>query len=317
MTETSLFHPGERHMQLLAGVSASSAITGKSVARTIVPGAWSFLAAQSMIIIGSWDGQRGAWPSMVLGAPGFVSTKDGSIVILDMRAGYTDASDPLWTNLQLNEKISLLAIELSTRRRLRINGYIAELPQTTLAKSRFEITVEQAYPNCPKYIQRRRQNELDTCNTANKPPHESAALDTSQRELIASADTFFVASVGPNHDTDVSHRGGNPGFVDVISQTLLRIPDYPGNNMFNTLGNIYATGFAGLLFVDFTTGQQLQITGNAKVEYHTANAHAQRTWSLEIVRVRESFLPPNARWSLVDASPFNPPVLHSEHDAQT
>jgi predicted pyridoxine 5'-phosphate oxidase superfamily flavin-nucleotide-binding protein len=305
----SPFHPGERHIQTIAGVEAASAIVGKSIARTIIPGAWSFLAAQQMIVIGSWDGQRGAWPCLVVGKPGFITTKDGAIVRLDLSAAYADAYDPIWANLQLNGKISLLAIELATRRRLRVNGRVTELPQTSVATSAFEVIVEQSYPNCPKYIQRRVMHVIEACAPTTAPPREKTQLSSSQIAIIAAADTCFVASVGPTNDTDVSHRGGNRGFVEVLSPTALRIPDYRGNNMFNTLGNIHATGFAGLLFVDFTTGRQLQIVGNAEIQNVEPSEFAQRFWTLNIAQVRESLLPVGVTWDFIDASPFNPSLL--------
>ena len=62
----------------------------------------------------------------------------------------------------------------------------------------------------------------------------------SQRAWVAAADTFFIASAAPGGGADASHRGGNPGFVRVRDAATLEWPDYSGNTMFNTLGNITA-----------------------------------------------------------------------------
>lgn len=272
------------------------------IATSIIPGAWRFLAAQPMLVLGSWDGQRGAWPTLVMGAPGFARTVDGTQVLLDMATTCADPDDPLWGHLQRNGLISMLAIELATRRRLRINGHVAALPAVSLARNAFEVTVDQAYPNCPKYIQRRIV-QIDHLDYAANPVHQSVALNDVQAALIAAADTVFVASVHPGHGTDVSHRGGKPGFVKVESPHCLRIPDYQGNSMFNTLGNIHATGFAGLLFIDFSTGRQLQVIGDAHIDW---SDDTQRSWLVKIRHARESSLPVGACWEFIDASPFNP-----------
>ena len=299
------YHAEERHVQALARQSHQADRNGAMIATSIIPGAWHFLAAQPMLVLGSWDGERGAWTTLVMGAPGFAKTVDGAQIFLDMTAAYADPDDLLWDNLQRNGLISILAIELATRRRLRINGHVAALPHASLAHSTFEVAVDQAYPNCPKYIQRRIV-KIDHFNSATSSVRQSVVLNDEQAKLVAGADTFFVASVHPSHGTDVSHRGGKPGFVKVESPGCLRVPDYLGNGMFNTLGNIHATGFAGLLFVDFATGRQLQIIGDAAIDWSDNSTDTRRSWLIKIRYVRESSLPIDARWEFVDASPFNP-----------
>jgi hypothetical protein len=93
-------------------------------------------------------------------------------------------------------------------------------------------------------------------------------------DLVAKSDTFFIAGAAPNagsdvaHGVDISHRGGRPGFVRVersATCTLLTVPDFRGNFYFNTLGNIAANPRAGLLFVDFESGDLLTLTGAAQV----------------------------------------------------
>ena len=85
--------------------------------------------------------------------------------------------------------------------------------------------------------------------------------------LYEAADTFFVASAHPRRGTDVSHRGGDPGFVRMLDDHTLRVPDYAGNSMFNTLGNLHVNPRAGLLFVDFDRWRTLQLTGTATIRF--------------------------------------------------
>ena len=90
---------------------------------------------------------------------------------------------------------------------------------------------------------------------ANKPigrAAESVALSAGQRNLILKADTFFIATVPGGRAADVSHRGGYPGFVRVPDGRRLSWDDYPGNAMFNTLGNLRLDPEAGSVHADQT-----------------------------------------------------------------
>ena len=74
----------------------------------------------------------------------------------------------------------------------------------------------------------------------------ATALDAPRSELLARADTAFVATRAPDAGVDASHRGGNPGFLRVVDEHTLVLPDYTGNSMFNTLGNIALDPATGL-----------------------------------------------------------------------
>jgi uncharacterized protein len=96
-------------------------------------------------------------------------------------------------------------------------------------------------------------------------------LDPAAIALIENANTFFIASsylypadegrAGP----DISHRGGPPGFVKVQDGRTLTWPDFKGNFFFNTLGNIIKDPRCGLLFINFDSGDTLQLSGIATV----------------------------------------------------
>ena len=104
---------------------------------------------------------------------------------------------------------------------------------------------------------------------------EGHELSARAAALIARADTFFIATAAANarggdsvHGCDVSHRGGKPGFVSVEHErggSVLYWPDFRGNFFFNTLGNLAENPRAGLLFVDFDSGDALLLTGAAEV----------------------------------------------------
>jgi predicted pyridoxine 5'-phosphate oxidase superfamily flavin-nucleotide-binding protein len=97
-------------------------------------------------------------------------------------------------------------------------------------------------------------------------------LGDSEASFVAEADTFFIASRSAQLDQeessqglDVSHRGGRAGFVRVVSPTELCFPDFSGNLLFNTLGNLEVDARAGLLFIDFRSGGMLHIIGRTKI----------------------------------------------------
>jgi hypothetical protein len=117
-------------------------------------------------------------------------------------------------------------------------------------------------------------------------------LDSASRATIQAADAFFVASYADREDrrqVDVSHRGGRAGFVRVAQDGSLTIPDFDGNLFFATLGNILLNGKAGLLFVDFKTGDMLQMTGDAELVLESpeiaAFQGAERLWTFRARRV--------------------------------
>ncbi len=125
---------------------------------------------------------------------------------------------------------------------------------------------EQVYFNCPKYIQSR---HLTTVPQEQAPPQKSSRIYhlSPQPSSVASttADTFFIASAHTQRGADASHRGGLPGFIQVLDARHFAFPDYAGNTMFQTLGNLVTDPRAGLLFIDFENGNVLQLTGRARV----------------------------------------------------
>jgi uncharacterized protein len=166
--------------------------------------------------------------------------------------------------------VGVLVIDLATRRKMRINGRTRPW-----GADRLEIDPREVYANCPKYIQQRSvQPEREAPGASAAKVERGSALTPAQARLIAGADTLFVASRHPEAGADASHRGGNPGFFRVDAPNRLAFPDYSGNAMFNTLGNLAADPRAGLLFVDFGNGSTLQLTGRASIDWSGEAARA-------------------------------------------
>ena len=297
------FHAGEQEVQARAGVRAMADRVGNSIHSTIPVAARDFLRAQPFAVAGSVAADGSPWASLLIGAPGFMRAVDERTVRID---AVPSPGDPLGDNLRANPEIGLLAIEPATRRRMRINGLAAA------STDHLEVHTRQVYANCPKYIQAR---AVEPAADA-APTHRAAdlrcgdALTADQQAWIARADTFFIATTHPEGGTDASHRGGNPGFVRVASPRQLIFPDYTGNNMFNTLGNIAATSRAGLLFLDYERGGTLQISGRARVIWDAPRlaeyAGAARLVEIDVDRTIERHDGDPLHWRLMEYSRFNP-----------
>ena len=296
------FHSGEVAVQERAGVRAGATKIGRSIDDEIAPAAAHFLVQRYTIYLGTLDATGRPWASQLFGPPGFVGAVDPRTVRIDATPG---PGDPLLENLRADPHVGLLAIDLVTRRRFRVNGTAAVDADGTIV-----VTVAQAYGNCPKYIQRR--EPVDVRQTPADPARVTRhrALTATARAQIARADTFFLATAHPSAGADVSHRGGRPGFVAIASDTRLVWPDYQGNMMFMSLGNVAVHPFAGLLFVDFETGDVVQLTGRATIDWDPAHAAgvpgAQRLVTFDVDEIVAAPAASPLRWRLVEASPANP-----------
>jgi hypothetical protein len=154
----------------------------------------------------------------------------------------------------------MIAIDFATRRRVRVNGTVSEIDAAGIV-----LDVEQAYGNCQQYIQRRDLTPVPS-PTVTRGARWATELDAPQIELIRQADTFFLGTTAREHGNDASHRGGPVGFVRVDDNSV-QWPDYPGNNMFNSLGNLSIDHSAALLFVDFADGRTLHLSGTATINW--------------------------------------------------
>lgn len=300
----AVFHEGERAVQERAGVAAMASRLLNGIHDTLPPIAQEFLGQQPMVILSSVDAEGAVWASLLAGEPGFVQTLDARTIFLDAEPL---PDDPLHATLLTQDRppVGLLAIELATRRRMRVNGNVEPLSEGGLL-----LHVRQAYANCPKYIQARSLVREAAAEPGTRVVRCGDRLTSEQQAWISRVDTFFIASFHPEGGADASHRGGNPGFVQVQDDKTLLFPDYAGNNMFNTLGNLAVNPRAGLLFVDFETGATLQLTGEARILWDTERIArfpgAQRLVEFQFASFLLTEQAVSLRWQFAQYSPFNP-----------
>ena len=298
----SPWHAGEREAQRRAGVGGRLEEAGRRVIRPFMPDQHrEFFAQLPYVFVGSSDREGRVWASLLSGPPGFIASPDSTRLMIEATP---TPGDPLAEGLAPGAPLALLGLDLATRRRNRANGHI----ETTSA-ARIVLKVEQSFGNCPKYIARR---EI----VAARPPRSAvveplSGLDDEARRLIGEAATIFVASsAGVGAALDVSHRGGRPGFVQVDGDGGLTIPDYSGNFYFNTLGNLHLHPRAGLLVIDFASGDLLQLHGATEILWSGPDvetlAGAERAWRFYPIAGQWLRGALALRFGAEETSPFSP-----------
>jgi predicted pyridoxine 5'-phosphate oxidase superfamily flavin-nucleotide-binding protein len=303
------FHAGEQAVQERLGIREKMHVVGQRAIRRFMPEQHQrFFEQLPFVLAGSVDARGQPWASVLVGRPGFIQAPDAHRLALRTQP---IVGDPLGANLRPGAQLGLLGIELHTRRRNRANGRVAQL--TTEG---FNVAIEQSTGNCPKYIQARELGWLrePTAPISPRRIEAIAALDGAAVGQIEAADTLFVASAAAadqGGNADVSHRGGRPGFVQVerASNSLL-VPDFIGNRFFMTLGNLQSNPRAGVLFIDWTSGDLLSLSGTTQLLWDGDAAlrafdGAERGWRLHV----------EAGWRLHDALPLRARSLDASPSA--
>ncbi|PKH88560.1 pyridoxamine 5'-phosphate oxidase family protein [Colwellia sp. Bg11-28] len=261
----SSWHQGELAVQQRAGTDERMAEIGPKFIREFMPQQHrDFFQSLSMIFVGYTGHCSNAYASVLFGAPGFIQSPTETELVMNTQS---TIGDFIIEDLREGDHIGLVGIEFDTKRRNRINGIITDINQKNI-----KVKVLQSYGNCPKYIQpkefapNRSYSEFTTVSLDQ--------LSQKYREIISSADTFFIASSFDdgqkfrNRGVDVSHRGGEVGFVSINAAGQLLVDDYVGNGFFNTLGNLLENPIASLLFCDWQTGHVLKIAVSSEILWH-------------------------------------------------
>ncbi len=284
MQTPSPFHAGEVAIQQQLGVAERMAEFGRRVVRDHMPDQHrQFYAQLPVLVVATVDDRGDPWVGLLEGAPGFATSPEPTRLALSVMP---TRNDPVATGWHDGASIGVLGIELHTRRRNRVNGVLRG------DGDGFALHVEHSFGNCPQYIQARGLHALPERDLASLPsPVHGERLDEATTAMIRAADTCFVASYVDHDDgrrsIDASHRGGKPGFVRVQGDRL-SIPDFAGNLHFNTLGNFVINPRAGLVFVDFSSGDILQVSGRVVLDFEAEDVRffqgAERLWHLDVER---------------------------------
>lgn len=307
----SVYHEGELAVQAIAGETSMAERNGSVISGRIMGGALPFLEKQPMAALAYQDRDCRVWVSILFGRPGFIRSADGSAVDIDTTAIAVQMHDPIWASIGSGTPAGMIVIELSSRRRIRINGDLTQPSENSL-----RLVVRESYPNCPKFITRRSVRTGTTEASSAQAFCEGTSLSVEQTATVESADVFFIGTAHADRGFDASHRGGFVGFVEVLDAQTLRIPDYQGNSMFNTLGNLAADARAGITIPDFGRSVVLRLSGRAETLWNQPDeaglsGGTHRFLQFHIESWTEEALPPGVQTELFDYSPFNPvPAPH-------
>ncbi|PRY74645.1 hypothetical protein CLV80_11627 [Yoonia maritima] len=300
--QISPFHAGEIEAQHRAGVAARASQGGRFIRDHMPLQHRDFFAAQPFLVVAGSDTSGKPWVSILEGKDGPVAAHTERSLIL---VGQLAANDPLAQGVVPGAPIGILGIELATKRRNRVNGRLRSGTAGALV-----LDVQQSFGNCAQYIHERTLRRVDHSQHTPEPALVTTSLNEDQKQWIAAADTLFIGSgfsSGAGHSTegfDASHRGGEPGFVGIDSDGKLHIPDYAGNNFFNTIGNLVRDPKVGLLFVDFATGGLLQLSGHVQIIWDGSQSHDPQARRKVVVTVDSVVERPQAlalRWHTPDA----------------
>ncbi|KAK5123567.1 hypothetical protein LTR85_002605 [Meristemomyces frigidus] len=328
------FHDGEAEMHHAMRVPGGF---DNPTVPALSPQLANHLQIAPMIAIGTVDKQARPWTTLWGGEAGLARSLGGGFV--GIRTPVTGKHDPVVEELVGKDAtgevvreqgkgrmVSGLTIDLETRKRVKMYGrMVAGALSTredevtghneTAAEVQLVLKIEQSLGNCPKYL-----NSKHIVPTFSRPELVDDKPYFSQRaiQLLEKADLFFVSSSHHDTDMDTNHRGGPPGFVRLASNdpsgAVVCWPEYSGNRLYQTLGNLRVNPVAGLCIPNFDSGDMLYITGNTEIlvgpDAHAFLPRSNLAVKLTITAAR--FVAGALPFRGIEGarSPYNPVVRH-------
>ena len=293
------------------------------------------LHLSSLLAVGTVDDEGRPWTTLLGGEQGFARSLGQSIVGVKALA---DAShDPVLRTLLAQPRVSTpgeyetarefsaLGIHLASRDRVKLQGRLLggsrvgnesslNTSQDEATEVQMALAIEGSLGNCPKYL-----NKKDIVLAVPLPVPLPATLPLPQPalDLLAKADTIFITSHHPSH-MSTNHRGGPPGFIRVecndSQSVILAYPEYSGNRLYQTLGNLILDPRAGIVVPDFDTGNVLYISGTSKIIFGKDASRLLPRSNLAVqIRVEAAKFVHKGlgfRGLPGERSPYNPPVRY-------
>src|ERR671917_991152 len=114
------------------------------------------------------------------------------------------------------------------------------------------------------------QNQFDTRRLADRIDQKLVddIIDADDKAFIESLDMFFLATADEQGYPNCSYKGGEPGFVRVLDEHTVAFPNYDGNGMYLSTGNVLVNPNVGMLFISFERGRRLRLNGLASIDEH-------------------------------------------------
>lgn len=302
----NLFHDGQLAVQKIAGEEDIAKSRIPMILDSLHPRSIPFIEHQVLSFPGSEDANGNIWLSLLVGERGFIHAPSVQEIIFDLSKITSNKDDIFFKNIATKPTVGLLFHEAARRARYRAWGVARK------EGNKLSFDIKMGYPSCPKHIQRE-IIEIPTDSKVSSAKYQNGeVLGELELAWIAKAHTFFIATQTKKGDIESSHRGGDPGFIEILENGILRVPDYLGNSMFSTLGNIYENPKAALLFIDYKKGETLQLSGTAELEFNQnskedfyKSGETGRFWTFQTKQWIRTINHHKVNTEFIDFSPFN------------
>ncbi|KAI9878708.1 MAG: hypothetical protein M1830_010752 [Pleopsidium flavum] len=301
----------------------------------LTPGAAYMLQYSPLLALGTLDKEGKPWTTIWGGEPGFSRPIAHSIIgiktlvdrkndpVVETLLGASDDGEVIREESK-GRMVSGLAIDLASRRRVKLAGRMVagalgqlggegEVDESAKGEMQLVVKIEQSLGNCPKYLNSKHiYPSLPEPKLISSTPH----LPQQAIDLLSKSDLFFISSSNRESDMDTNYRGGPPGFVRVLNNdsngTAIVYPEYSGNRLYQTLGNLQTTPQAGLVFPDLDTGDVLYVTGTTEilVGKDAATLLPRSNLAVKVTITASRFVEKGLafRGHNGERSPYNPPV---------
>lgn len=273
-----------------------------------------------------WGGEKGISQPVAQGIIGIRTPVVGSHDPVVEELVGKDANGSVVREQGTGRMVGGLTIDLETRKRVKlfarmVAGALSLREDEAMdAKQHFAevqlvLRVEQSLGNCPKYLNKKR---IEPALSAPELVSDSPQLPQRALDLLEKADLFFLSSSNREQDMDTNHRGGPRGFVRVISNeasgAVLCYPEYSGNRLYQTLGNLKVNPVVGICVPDFDTGDMLYLTGTTEILIgpEAAQVLPRSNLAVKITTTASRFVATALPFRGVsgEPSPYNPVVRH-------
>ncbi|WP_072682655.1 pyridoxamine 5'-phosphate oxidase family protein [Arcobacter sp. LA11] len=275
---SSIYHEGEYYIQEKMGVRKDSDSLSSMIRDTIPSVAANFLKTLNFSVLVISSNEKDLFSTVVYDINSFIEIKSHNEILIKLN-NHSYIPEDFFNIETLN--IGFIGLDFEQALRIRING------KAKLKDNQLFVTIEEIYSNCPKYIQRRvlkkqlERVEAQVTTNLNK-------IKDDINTIISNSDTFFLGSFHKIKGLDISHKGGKRGFVNVLSSKQLSFEDRPGNNLYNSLGNIHTNPYISMFFIDFKRNNTYHIKGKAEIEEIVINEKKRLRVIIEINNITKN-----------------------------
>ena len=252
----NVFHKGEQHIQEVMSVTNQANTLSSMIQNSIPNIASKFLEALRFCVVSLNISANNLFTCVIYNQDSFIEVLDNKTITVDLK--YSSHIPEIFFQ-EKNLNIGMIGLDFSSAKRIRING------TAKICDDKIIININEIYSNCPKYIKRRvlKSNyEL----LGKQRIHSQDKIDNELTKIISKSDEFFLSSSHKEKGLDVSYKGGEKGFITVLNSNQLQFDDLPGNNLYNSLGNIHTNEYINMFFIDYKNHNTYNIRGKATIK---------------------------------------------------